>query len=486
MKSVGVRIAFWYALASLITLSCFFRVGRYLVEQHMIHSLDLGINAEFEQVKRRLGNDAATLGPAQIYGALMTNASVRYSIEIHQPDGTLLYRSRDLNNRTIPTTPMPGHMVSIALNRLFKFLKIGSPQSANESVRTYNAVVGDLGEMRIGEYLLDDRIVRIAVSKDQVRTLVVAFQDVFYGMVALMVIASSVIGFFLSYILLRPLRQIQATAAHISSANLSERIPVSSVEDEISNLARLLNQMFDRLESSFNQVRRFTAEASHELKTPLSLMRLQTEKLLMEGKLTAVQEESLHVVIEEITRLNQIIEELLFLSRAEADAITLSRKVQDPRHYMESFIPDARVLADSRGITLEDSHEGSGWVEFDPRWLRQVLFNLLTNALNYTPAGRQIDIESRLTPDSWQVAIEDDGPGVPEEMRERIFERFVRLAHATQHDKGSGLGLAICRSIIALHQGHIWAESPHRGKGLRVVFELPLSPAPTAAKPDSG
>jgi len=480
MKSVGVRIAFWYMAASLLTLGCFFRVGRFLLEQHMIHSLDLGLASEFEQVKRRLGPEAADLAPAQVAERLALNASVRYLIEVHGADGRVTYRSRNLSDRVIPDKAMQGHLVSLALKRFFQSLKMGSPQQLPADGRTYNAIVGDLGELRIAEYSAGNLMIRVAVPKEQVRNLVVAYQEVFYGMVILMVIASSVIGFALSRILLRPLRQIQATAIQIGSDNLGERIPVSTVEDEISNLARLLNQMFDRLESSFNQVRRFAAEASHELKTPLSLMRLQTEKLLTEGGLTPAQEESLHVVVEEITRLNKIIEELLFLSRAEAAAITIVRKPVDPRTYIESFAQDAQVLADSRDVRLTHMHSGDGRVEFDPRWLRQVLLNLLSNALNYTPPGKRVTVTSQLMPHTWRVAFEDEGPGVPPAERERIFEHFVRLAHTAQHDKGSGLGLAICRSIIILHQGRIWAEDTSTGPGLRVVFEIPLTAATSA------
>ncbi len=481
MKSVGVRIAFWYALASLLTLGIFFRIGRHLVEQHIVHSLDTGIAAEFEQVKRRLGPDVANLTAEQLPGLIRPFASVRFGIEILQSDGPAVYRSRNLGERVIPDQPMEGDLLAIWMQRIFSYQKKSASSPASPARREYNALMGDLGEMRIGEFGLDPFIVRIAVAKEQVRSLVAAYQEVFYVLLTLMVIVSSVIGYALSHMLLRPVRLIQETANHISSDNLSERIPVSPVEDEISNLARLLNQMFDRLESSFNQVRRFTAEASHELKTPLSLMRLQTEKMLMEGGLNPVQEESLHVVIEEITRLNQIIEELLFLSRAEANAISLATKAQDPRAFMESFIPDARVLADSRGVRLADVHCGQGLVEFDSRWLRQVLLNLLSNALNYTPPGKCVTLTSQVGPIAWRVVVEDGGPGVPAAERERIFERFVRLAHSTQHEKGSGLGLAICRSIIALHQGRIWAEDAAPGPGLSMIFEIPLAAAPESA-----
>ena len=148
------------------------------------------------------------------------------------------------------------------------------------------------------------------------------------------------------------MRVIQETANRIRSDNLSERIPVPDVHDEISDLARLLNEMFDRLESSFNQVRRFSAEASHELKTPLSLVRLQAEKLLLDEGLTSEQQESVQVQMDEITRLEQIIEDLLFLSRAEAHVVKLSIRPTDPAEFLKTFLPDARVLAEHRGVPI--------------------------------------------------------------------------------------------------------------------------------------
>ncbi len=472
MRSLGVRLAFWYALASVLTLGCFFWVGRHLLEQHMLHSLDTGLKAEFEQVKRRLGPDAGVLEAAQVEARLATNASVRFSIEVHEAGGGLLYRSRNLNNQPIQDSPQPGHLVARTLNWFLNALRIGSPGPASGASRTYEAVIAGRGEMHVGEFSLDGRTVFVAVSTEQVRSLVVAYEEVFYGLLLMMLIASSVIGYFLSHILLRPLRQIQSTATHIGSDNLSERIPVSAVKDEMSNLARLLNQMFDRLEAAFTQTRRFTAEASHELKTPLSLIRLQAEKLLIDGGLKPAQEEALQVQMEEIARLNQIIEELLFLSRAEARAITLQREPHELTPFLETFAADARVLAESRGARFVLQPGAGGSALFDQRWIRQVLLNLLANALNHSPRGGLVSLRSERTDGWWRVALEDEGPGVPPDQRERIFERFVRLS-ASGENGGSGLGLAISRSIVSLHRGRIHAEQAGNGHGLRVVFEIP-------------
>ena len=221
------------------------------------------------------------------------------------------------------------------------------------------------------------------------------------------------------------------------------------------------------------QIRRFTAEASHELKTPLSLVRLQAEKLLVAGNLSPAHEDAVQMQLEELARLNRIIEELLFLSRAEARVITLDLKPLDPVRFLHVFAQDARVLAEHHGRQFVLTREGEGTVAFEEKRLRQVLLNLLANAVDASPPDGVITLRSSLTAGLWRVRLEDQGPGVPDDQRERIFERFVRLDNRGGDDKSSGLGLAICRSIIELHHGRIWAESGTDGRGLRVVFEIP-------------
>jgi len=453
MKSIGARLAIWYAGASTATLACLFLAGRYFLEQHAIHSLDLLNQSEFEQVKAHLGSDYADLAPDEIRERMlggMVFESVSFYVEIHQRGGKVVFRSANLRGHQIPDVPRE---------------------------HEYNTEIPELGEVRAAEFLLGPMDVTIATSKVHVREVMLGYQKNFYVLLGVMVAVSSVIGYALSRMALKPVRMIQETAARIGSHNLSARIPVGTVDDEISNLASLLNEMFDRLEEAFNQTRRFTAEASHELKTPLSLVRLQAEKLLIEGGLRPAQEEALQVQLEEIARLNQIIEELLFLSRAEARAITLQTRPQNPRKFLESFATDARVLGEARGVRFVDDISGEGEADFDARWIRQVLLNLLANALNVAPRGTTVTLTSDLAQETWRVAIADEGPGVAPDQRERIFERFVRLDNiVASANGGSGLGLAISRSIVDLHHGTIRAEAAG-GRGLRVVFELPARAA---------
>jgi two-component system heavy metal sensor histidine kinase CusS len=460
VKSIGVRLAVWYAVSATLTMVVVFLAGRYFLERYVVNSLDLVNQDEFEQIKARLGSDPRALTPAQIQDRLRESSayeSVLFYVEIHEAGRGLIFSSHNLRGQRIPDVP---------------------------GERAFNGrIPGFDFEMRIGEFVLGPMDIMVATSKAPVLTVMRGYLRVYLGLVAVMLVISAATGIGLSRLAMRPVRLIQQTASHIGSDNLSERIPVSDVEDEISNLALLLNRMFDRLESSFTQIRRFTAEASHELKTPLSLIRLQAEKLLVEGGLSPAQEESVQVQLEEITRLNQIIEDLLFLSRVEARAITLVLRRQDPARFLHAFAQDARVLAEHRGVTFLEHAEGAGEVEFDGRWIRQVLLNLLANALNVSPPGGVIRLTSELADGVWRVGIEDEGPGVPAELREHIFERFVRLERSAAEPQqgGSGLGLAISRSIIGLHKGRIYAEAAPSGRGLRVAFEIPAPAFPAAA-----
>ena len=454
MKSIGARLALWYASAATLTFVCLFVAGYYLLENQLIHGLDLLNKAQFAQIQAHLGNDLSALNARAIDARIRetTNfSSVLFFITVDDRSGPVRPVFYSTNLGGLPIPDLPGQ-------------------------RVFNARLPGIGDLRVGEFILGPFDVTIATPLNSVHAAMHDYSEIGIWMLSIMVTISVVIGFGLSRLGLRPVRLIRETASHISSDNLSERIPVAAVRDEISELAQLLNQMFDRLESAFDQIRRFTAEASHELKTPLSLIRLHAEKVLMRGNLDATGEESIHMQLEEISRLSQIIEELLFLSRAEARDIHLHLVRQDPEALLASFGQDAHVLSEHRGLRFVQTHEGSGTVLVEPRWLRRVLLNLLANALSASPPRGTVTLRSVTQDGYWRVSVQDQGPGVPEELRERIFERFFRVAPLNAaDDNGSGLGLAICRSIILLHGGQIWADAAPDSRGLRVTFKIPVA-----------
>jgi two-component system heavy metal sensor histidine kinase CusS len=452
VRSIGARLAFWYAGAATLTLACLFVAGYYLLQNQLIKGLDLLNRAQFEQIKAHLGDDYASLDAGLIEARIRetTNyASRLFYITIDNPRGPVrpIFYSTNLRGQAIPDVP---------------------------GQRVYNAVMSNIGELRAAEFILGPFDVTVATPLNSVREATRDYTEICLWLLAVMAAVSAAIGRGLSRLALRPVRLIRETASHISSDNLSERIPVAAVRDEMSELAQLLNQMFDRLEKAFDEIRRFTAEASHELKTPLSLIRLQAERLLEKGNLSAANEESVQIQLEEVSRLSQIIEELLFLSRAEAREIDLSLVEHDPVVILANFSQDARVLTEHQGLIFAHSHQGSGTILAEARWLRRVLLNMLTNALRASPPRGRITLRSVINAEAWHVSLEDEGTGVPMEYREKIFERFFRLPASQESDEtGSGLGLAICRSIVSLHRGKMWAEAVPDSTGLRVTFTIP-------------
>lgn len=447
MKSIGSRITLWYAVTLTVTLACLFVAGHYLLERHLVKQLDALNETQFKHLAATLGTDYATLTPQVIEDRIREateSASSLFYVDMHGPMTNRFFKSHNLHGQSIPDI-------------------IGQ--------KTYSVVAEGVGEVRVAEFRLLPFDVLIATPLKPVNELMSGYRLIFFGLLGVALLLSGVIGYGLSEMILKPVRVIQATANRIRSDNLKERIPVADVRDELSQLAKFLNQMFDRLEGSFSEIRHFAAEASHELKTPLSLVRLHLERLLMDDSLSAANKESVMIQLEEIGRVNRIIDELLFLSRADAGAVMVELKSIAPERFLSVFAQDASALAEHGSKRFEWVHRGEGTVDIDDKRIRQVLLNVLTNALTVSPPGSVVHLESTLGSDTWRVSIVDEGPGLDPEACERIFDRFVRLG-ATD-SRGSGLGLPISRSIVRMHKGRIWATSRDVGRGLRVVIEIP-------------
>lgn len=446
-QSISTRLAVWYAGAASATLFCLFTAGYFLLEAQLFHGLDLLNKSEFGELRAHLMREYHPDDPGFVEQRLrkpVERAGQLFYITIRDTRTNATFRSSNLGQARLELAAHNG---------------------------AYNIDLPAGGELRAGVFRIEPLVVTVATPMHAVRAQLRDYVRVCAVLLAGMMAASLVIGIVLSRAALRPIRLISDTATRIGSDNLDQRIPVGVVRDEVSDLARMLNQMFDRLQASFNEVRRFSAEASHEVKTPLSLIRLHAEKMLRDG-VTPQQEEALVVQLEEIARLDQIIEELLFLSRAEANAISLKLEEIHPAAFLQGFAQDAQVLCEHQGLRFAHTHDGEGRVPFDQKRIRQVLLNLLTNAIKASPPGAHVTLRSLLENGAWTLVMEDQGPGLPPHEHERIFERFVRVKQAEGDERGNGLGLAICRSIVTLHGGRIHARNGN-ARGLQIVMELP-------------
>ena len=451
MKSIGARIALWYASAATLTLAGLFVAGYALLERNLLHGLDLLNRAEFQQITARLGPEYDTLSAPFIEMRIREttdHAAALFYIVIRLPNQDAIFRSTNLNGNDIPDI---------------------------SGAKEFSVEIPGIGLARAAEFHMQPFVVMVATPLAQVTEVMQTYIKVCAGLLVAMLVVSLLIGFGMSRPILAPVRAIRDAAARIGSDNLSERIAVGDVRDEVSDVARLLNQMFDRLELAFTQVRRFTADASHELKTPLSLIRLHAERMLTGDRLEPADRDAVQDQLEEVERLTKIIEDLLFLARADAHAIAINRSQHDPQAFLAGFAPDAEVLAEHHGVQFVHDHVGDGTAAFDARWIRQVLLNLVVNAIHVSPKAGVIRLHSELSEGRWTIVVEDQGPGLTPQQCTQIFERFVRFEGADRqgHDRGTGLGLAICRSIVALHDGVIAAAPCPGGTGLCVTITLP-------------
>ena len=280
---------------------------------------------------------------------------------------------------------------------------------------------------------------------------------------------------------LKPLHDVADAAEQIHAKALDQRLPQPLVHDEIGRLVQVLNDTFDRLERSFAQATRFSSDASHELKTPLTIMRGEIESALRTEVDNPRIENLLESLLHETQRLSAIAENLLLLSRADAGALTLKKEVTDFSAMCRELVEDAEILSLQQNITTKSEISLGIQVWADALYLRRTLLNLLDNAIKYNVQGGTVSISVTKSGSLVFFRIANTGPQIPEEHKSRIFERFYRADPSRSSERGgSGLGLSICREIVLAHGGQIWLERPQPG-WTAFVFTLPAPQNPPNA-----
>ena len=303
----------------------------------------------------------------------------------------------------------------------------------------------------------------------------------FEWVIPIAILLASVGGYFLARKSLAPVVAMSSHAGRIGAANLHERLAVQNEKDELGQLARSFNSLLDRLSQSFERQQRFMADASHELRTPVAILRGESEVALSQQARSAEEyRESLGVLHQEAARLTRIVEDLFTLTRADAGQYPL----QPHDFYLDELVAEcvhsARTLAQAKRISLCFEGAAESPIHADESLLRRMIMNLLDNAIKYTPAGGRVTVACRRVGAEYVLSIADTGVGIPADLQPRIFERFFRAdmarSRAENDGGGAGLGLSISRWIAEAHHGRLELTRSD-SNGSTFTAYLPATPA---------
>jgi heavy metal sensor kinase len=457
---IRMRLAAGYAATLSLLLFVYATFVYTTAYERLSVEVDHRLDQELEIAERSLFVDAAgklIWRPPAASADFQTLPNMLW-IDVHRADGSLLHRSLGGYARGRPVEPLP-----------FERRPSGF----------FPVTLADGTHLRILQRSVDvdglRATLRVAYDEEQIRRDLASFLLVLAVGIPLAVAAAGLVGYWLAGRALAPVAKMTEEARSITAEHLDMRLRLPGPDDELGRLAATFNDLFARLERSFEQMRRFTADASHELRTPLTVIRSVGEVGLREHQDEAGYREIIGTMLEEADRLSLLTATLLELTRAEGgqgpvrrDALDLCKSVREAAAFLG-------VLAEERqvGLALE-LPAAAPTVLGDRTVLHQALVNVLDNAVKHSPAGATVTVAVRTRSDRAEVSVADHGPGIAPEHREHVFERFYR-ADASRNSKtgGFGLGLAIARWAVEVHGGRITLESePGRGSVFRI--RLPL------------
>jgi heavy metal sensor kinase len=303
-----------------------------------------------------------------------------------------------------------------------------------------------------------------------------------------MLLLASVFGWWLAGLAIRPVNSVAHAAQNVTGSNITVQIPLRGAGDELDHLIDSFNQMTERLNQSFEQIRRFSTDVSHELRTPITAIRGQLEVALFTAETPEQYREAIINAMEDIEKLSSIVRALLLLSQAESGQLVLQRAPLNLAEVVTDLVDQFQIPAEEKDVKLTASLEPCAPVEADRTQIERLLSNLLSNAVKYTPKGGSVRVVvgPAREPGWTKLSVEDTGVGIPAENLPHIFDRFYRVRNAqTNSIQGLGLGLSFVAWIVEAHGGRIDVAS-NSGVGTRFTVLLPSGPeSPEPATPES-
>lgn len=458
-KHVRTRLTLWYVVLlatvllvswGLVCLFLFFQL-RSQVDHYAIQDIETveGLLSVDSSGQVRLRED--------YHNHAESKQVLEWLLEVRSPEGDVLYRNERLGNRSLGGIPFSGEGVG------------------GYSVRSVRLTDGTRVRAVSRRHLLDGHVlvIRLAESEEEIWTRVEELAAASSLALPIVLAIAGLAGYWFARRALSPVERMARHAGQITAGHLHERLPEGTVDDELGHLARVFNDLLSRLEQSFEQLRRFTSDASHELRT-LTSIRSVGEVGLQRGGTIEDYRDTIGSMLEEVNRLTSLVENLLTIARADAGRIPLQTSEFGAMDLAREACGLLEVLIEDKRHQVQFEGDERVRLQGDRPLLRQALVNIIHNAVKYSPAGGTIRV--RVVPEignHLRFEIADEGPGISSEHAARIFDRFYRVDEGRSGDgSGAGLGLSIAQWSVQVHDGEIQLKSVP-GAGCTFQIRLP-------------
>jgi heavy metal sensor kinase len=456
---IRLRLTAWYFAILAVVLSAF-GVSAYLEMRHSIHkTVDEELAIRAQGVRQLIVRTVERGAEDDLQEGLREHTELRQGgalLQVSDEQGNWLYRSPIMSDYGIPRP-------AVVTRRAIDFMGKDIP------LRIWSERVSVGGQ----SYLIQS-----AFEMDDFYEALDHFALLLFISIPSLLLCAAAGGYWISTRALAPVDQITQTARTISAQNLSSRLIVPKTRDELQRLSETLNGMLERLEAAFKKITQFTADASHELRTPVAVMRTRAELSLRKARSADEYRDVIAEVLTELEKTSGLIEQLMFLARADSGAETLHFSATNVTEILREACHQGSALAEAKQIAFQEKISGDSlWIQGDASSLRRLFLILIDNAVKYTPANGQVEVSLQRS-DGYAVAeVRDTGIGIAETDLPNVFERFYRADKArTRESGGVGLGLSIGRWITEVHTGTIEVHSSP-GRGSIFQIRLPITNA---------
>jgi heavy metal sensor kinase len=447
--SVRVRLTLWYVAAMVVVLAVYAAVVFAFVNRSISETLNTRLLGDFQW--------ASAMVEQTPEGGITWSEDItdeEFWLRVWSDDGELLYQNSEAARSPVPESR------DVAQRADESIIEVSHPVAPVRVLTRRGQIGGNPVIIQVGrsEAAMRQELEQLA--------LILAFGLPLAGAVA------GLGGYTLARRALLPVARMTERAQHITAERLSDRLPVENPDDEMGGLAVVFNETLGRLEASFEQMRRFTADVSHQLRTPLTALRSVGEVGLREHRDDATYRTIIGSMLEEADRLASLVDRLLTLSRAETRQAKLSTDEFDVRELADEVADHLEVLAEEQGQSIEVEQVGAPQAYADRFVVRQALINLVDNAIKFSPSGGRIRIRVAEASGEAVVDVIDSGAGIEPSARDRIFDRFYRGTDSRTH--GAGLGLSIAKGAVEATGGRLTlATSGAGGSTFRIALPRP-------------